>query len=199
MYKNQKIGFTLIELLVVVAIIALLVAIILPTMGKARAAARRAGCLANLRSIGQAIRSYMSENADFYPPMANMPSLEASLHPTNPRLPMCDEKLLGQYLGNQKKVFRCPADKIMDPGETPPAGVKTWFEWQGSSYEPRTGLSIVTATGYWMVSREGGGPDDLNVSNIVLAHDYENFHGPKGSPQSTMALFADFHAADMGE
>lgn len=55
-------AFTLIELLVVVAIIAVLMAILLPSMNLARDAARRAACLSNLRQAGIAARMYAQEN-----------------------------------------------------------------------------------------------------------------------------------------
>lgn len=54
----QRAGFTLIELLVVVAIIALLMGILLPSLGKAREQARRSVCLSNLKEIGSSMFIY---------------------------------------------------------------------------------------------------------------------------------------------
>ncbi|MEI8195196.1 MAG: prepilin-type N-terminal cleavage/methylation domain-containing protein [Phycisphaerae bacterium] len=54
-------GFTLIELLVVVAIIALLIAILLPSLGKARELARTAACGANLHAVGQGMAGYVTD------------------------------------------------------------------------------------------------------------------------------------------
>jgi prepilin-type N-terminal cleavage/methylation domain-containing protein/prepilin-type processing-associated H-X9-DG protein len=60
-------GFTLIELLVVVAIIALLIAILLPSLGKARELSNRSACGANCRGIMQSFNVYAADNGDAYP------------------------------------------------------------------------------------------------------------------------------------
>lgn len=64
---TRKKGFTLIELLVVVAIIALLISILLPSLARAREITKRAVCAANLRGIGQGMKVYSNDNSDFYP------------------------------------------------------------------------------------------------------------------------------------
>lgn len=60
-------GLTLVEMLVVVAVIALLIALSLPVLRGASAAARRTVCLGNLRSMGQALQSYASSHNDMLP------------------------------------------------------------------------------------------------------------------------------------
>jgi prepilin-type N-terminal cleavage/methylation domain-containing protein len=60
-------AFTLIELLVVVAIIALLISILLPSLARARELAKRATCASNLRGISQACATYANDNEQSYP------------------------------------------------------------------------------------------------------------------------------------
>ncbi len=67
-----KPGFTLIELLVVVAIIALLVSILLPSLGKAREQAKKVFCSNNVGQFGRAVHIYQSEYK-YYPPHAPYP------------------------------------------------------------------------------------------------------------------------------
>jgi prepilin-type N-terminal cleavage/methylation domain-containing protein len=60
-------GFTLIELLVVISIIALLVSILLPALGSARAAAVQIKCQSQIRSIGQSLFAYQADHSQYYP------------------------------------------------------------------------------------------------------------------------------------
>ena len=108
-------AFTLIELLTVIGIIAILTAIMMPALSKARESARRVACRGNLHGIGLGFRMYLDDNRDTMPNAAQMPSLEQD----KPAIATA----LSSYLDNQK-VFCCPADKD-----------EKYFQQEHSSYE----------------------------------------------------------------
>jgi prepilin-type N-terminal cleavage/methylation domain-containing protein len=67
MRRFPRHAFTLVELLVVIGIIAVLISVLLPALGKARESANAIKCAANLRSIGQGLLIYAAENKSTFP------------------------------------------------------------------------------------------------------------------------------------
>ena len=120
-------AFTLIELLVVIAIIALLAALMLPSLASAREKGWQAACLSNLRQMGLAIHAYASDNdgkipygpkaPPFTSPFDLYPSTGAptSLISLGNGAPVGLGLLLKDHLCNQPKVLFCPSsDQPMD-------------------------------------------------------------------------------------
>jgi prepilin-type N-terminal cleavage/methylation domain-containing protein len=110
--SHQIKGFTLIELLVVIGIIAILSALLLPSLARAKTSAKRAECLDNMRQICFGIHLYAGDNKDILPFISPM-TFDALT--TNHCL-IYYKRLVKNYLGlqgvssPQDKVFICPAD-----------------------------------------------------------------------------------------
>ncbi len=110
--RNSQHLFTLIELLVVIAIIAILSAMLLPALGKARGTAREVTCRANLRQINLLVTMYASEHNGHY-------SVSETEH--NPHRRMLEE--LGVYgHPGQMKVFYCPEEALLERIASNPNG-----------------------------------------------------------------------------
>jgi prepilin-type N-terminal cleavage/methylation domain-containing protein len=111
-------GFTLIELLVVIAIISLLLAILVPSLNRARSAARRIVCSHNLKQVGVAVDMYVGDHDGYYPcaqdPVSTSPTYWLWMG-------RGWRKWVQSYLStivdvNTPSVLLCPADRT-DPAK----------------------------------------------------------------------------------
>src|SRR5687768_11371402 len=78
MSKYARGAFTLIELLVVVAIIALLLAILIPSLTEARDQARSARCLANMQDMGKGVHTFSNAHRDRFQVIYNIAAVTAA-------------------------------------------------------------------------------------------------------------------------
>ncbi|GMV35812.1 MAG: hypothetical protein AMXMBFR61_03200 [Fimbriimonadales bacterium] len=110
-------AFSLVELLVVVAVIAILAALLFPVMSAARGAAIRASCAENFSAVLKALRMYMDEYSDRFPP--------TNYHAYIPERVDPDDRTWVQVLYPYTRsvdVFECPGDT----GRATPARVGRW-------------------------------------------------------------------------
>ena len=73
-FGQRRTAFTLVELLVVIGIIAILVAILLPTLRRVRESANVTTCQSNMREVGNALVMYANDNRDVFPDKTAMGS-----------------------------------------------------------------------------------------------------------------------------
>jgi type II secretion system protein G len=143
-------GFTLIEMMIVVAIIAILVAILVPNFIRARAQAQTAACEANLKEIATALELYQTDHEQ-YPAGNNTPVTSASvdLGPYLRQTPIDPVNPAGQYqFSVQNPTNGAASYTITCPGQHDPA---TMAAIGGSSaamhiqYSSTSGFSAVAS------------------------------------------------------
>jgi prepilin-type N-terminal cleavage/methylation domain-containing protein len=116
---QQPRAFTLVELLVVIGIIAILIALLLPVLGKARAQANRTVCLSNIRQLGTGILMYCNDNHGWFPTCAYWATTGYVQYPDDWLYWQADRNLddstIAKYAGKGDKLrnlLRCPADRF---------------------------------------------------------------------------------------
>jgi prepilin-type N-terminal cleavage/methylation domain-containing protein/prepilin-type processing-associated H-X9-DG protein len=129
--RRHRAGFTLVELLVVIAIIAILAALLLPALSKARERVQAISCLNNIRQLGLACQLYTDDHENYLPFNLGMSgsSLRTNINwvnnvmtwtvnavpldSDNTNLATITGASLGPYIGGGTGIFRCPSDRAL--------------------------------------------------------------------------------------
>lgn len=211
-------AFSLVELLVVVAIIAILAALVLPVLARAKARAQTVSCENNLKQLAVAAQMYASDNGGLLArntPESNDPSqwitgrMKSDTDATNTAL--LRQSKFFPY-ASQPEVFRCPADKSTSARGGLRARSYSMNSWMGSrymetgSYGSRPGgfrtfvkdteLAAAGASTLWYLTEEHEATLDDGCFLVTMDDTLPFASFPAARHQRGYALdFVDGHAA----
>lgn len=179
-------GFTIIELLAVIAIIATLVAMAVPHMGRIQERTQSVVCMNNLRQIGVGVLSYAGEHDNTFPVIEPNPDSPVYL-PEDEATPLYVE--LEPY-GVTQQVLKCPAD-IRGPNYFAQRTTVIDGKSYGTSYQWRPIVdeeNIISPKIYG--GRRGAGVRIVKPSRVTLCTDFVGVHSGRMN-----RLYADGHVS----
>jgi prepilin-type N-terminal cleavage/methylation domain-containing protein len=179
---RSRSGFTLAELLIVVAMIAVLLALLMPALEKAREAALTVHCASNLHQLNSAFHSYATDNRGVFPDTGinNLGNGARRWHLLWAWEGQVAAQVLSRYLGDDYRVMLCPSSK----------------RDQSESYVNREGDEVRWSTYSSMTSNFVGQPNCYFPAN---PGDDVNYCESVSLSQPTFAMLADTLYWDFGE
>ncbi|MBI4581203.1 MAG: type II secretion system protein [Planctomycetes bacterium] len=157
--NGNRRGFTLIEVLVVIAVIALLVSILWPSLAQARERSRQLVCRNNLRSIWTGILAYTLQFKERLPFLEDVNLSQPNADPFDPRYPTTAGRVLTRYV--QPGSWRCPSASAGFPANAGCGGWKLTYTFSSAG---KIGQGVPYDRN---VSANTGGVFDPAVSNYT--------------------------------
>jgi len=201
---TRKRAFTLIEVLVVVAIIAMLIAVLTPSLSEAKRISKRTTCLSNLHEAGLAVQEYVQQHGEKFPTLCEYLSVELAKPNPADRRPPISRGLGTEFGGKRSKVLECPADVVTerpsDSASATPSPVPDvriggrYYDVEETSYEWNqylNGLPRDVKKFKWVSQNVKIQSHEVLLKDVWMLVDFEAFHGSKRLPRCRNYLYPD--------